>query len=89
MSTCRATARRCRSRATLVREMLTHRMAREQAIERQAGEGPAEHLCADGHAVFAGASAAAPAAERNVLAHLLKLEDEGKVLRDGELWRAA
>ena len=29
------------------------------------------------------------AAERNVLAHLLKLEAEGKVMRDGEQWRAA
>ena len=29
------------------------------------------------------------AAERNVLAHLMKLEGEGKVLRDGEVWRAA
>jgi hypothetical protein len=29
------------------------------------------------------------AAERNVLAHLLKLESEGKVRRDGEMWRAA
>ncbi len=29
------------------------------------------------------------AAERNVLAHLMKLEAEGKVVRDGELWRAA
>ena len=29
------------------------------------------------------------AAERNVLAHLLKLEGEGKVMRDGEVWRAA
>ena len=28
------------------------------------------------------------AAERNVLAHLMKLEAEGKVMRDGELWRA-
>jgi len=27
------------------------------------------------------------AAERNVLAHLLKLESEGKVVRDGSLWR--
>ena len=26
---------------------------------------------------------------RNVLAHLLKMEAEGKVLREGELWRAA
>jgi hypothetical protein len=29
------------------------------------------------------------AAERNVLAHLMKLEAEGKVVRDGELWRVA
>jgi hypothetical protein len=29
------------------------------------------------------------AAERNVLAHLLKMEVEGKVVRDGENWRAA
>jgi len=29
------------------------------------------------------------AAERNVLAHLLKLEVEGKVRRDGEIWQAA
>jgi hypothetical protein len=29
------------------------------------------------------------AAERNVLAHLLKMEIEGKVSRDGENWRAA
>jgi hypothetical protein len=29
------------------------------------------------------------AAERSVLAHLLKLEAEGKAVRDGEIWRAA
>jgi len=29
------------------------------------------------------------AAERNVLAHLLKLEKEGRAVRIGELWRAA
>ena len=29
------------------------------------------------------------AAERNVLAHLLKLETEGKVRREGEMWAAA
>jgi hypothetical protein len=29
------------------------------------------------------------AAERNVLAHLLKMETEGKAMRDGELWRVA
>jgi beta-lactamase-like protein len=29
------------------------------------------------------------AAERNVLAHLLKMEADGKAVREGELWRAA
>jgi hypothetical protein len=29
------------------------------------------------------------AAERNVLAHLLKMEIEGKVVSDGENWRTA
>jgi glyoxylase-like metal-dependent hydrolase (beta-lactamase superfamily II) len=73
----------------LVREMLTHRTAREQAIEAALAEGAAgTHALMD--ALY---SQVHPrlrrAAERNVLAHLLKLEAEGKVRRDGELWRAA
>jgi len=73
----------------LVREMLTHRMMREQAIQRALGKG-ATGTFALMNALY---SQVHPrlrrAAERNVLAHLLKLETEGKVVRDGELWRAA
>jgi glyoxylase-like metal-dependent hydrolase (beta-lactamase superfamily II) len=73
----------------LVREMLTHRMARERAIETALAAG-----AAGTHALMnALYSQVHPrlrrAAERNVLAHLMKLEIEGKVVRDGELWRAA
>jgi glyoxylase-like metal-dependent hydrolase (beta-lactamase superfamily II) len=74
---------------TLVRAMLTHRMIREQAIATKLTEGPF-----DTHAIMnALYSQLNPklrrAAERNVLAHLLKMEVEGKVVREGELWRTA
>jgi len=73
----------------LVREMLTHRMMREQAIQRKLAQGPAgtyvlmDMLYSQVHPRLR------RAAERNVLAHLLKLEAEGKVRREGEMWRAA
>jgi len=72
----------------LVREMLTHRMAREQAIAAKLNRDGA----ADTHTLMDTIySQVHPrlrrAAERNVLAHLLKLESEGKVVRDGDLWR--
>ena len=74
----------------LVREMLHHRMAREQAIEAVLAERGAsgtgvlmQHIYAHENSVLK------IAAERNVLAHLLKLETEGKVVRDGELWLVA
>ena len=73
----------------LVREMLTHRMTREQAMRSALAEGAAgtytlmDTLYSQVHPRLR------RAAERNVLAHLLKMEAEGKVLRDGELWRAA
>jgi glyoxylase-like metal-dependent hydrolase (beta-lactamase superfamily II) len=73
----------------LVREMLTHRTMREQAIQRALSKG-AVGTYALMDALY---SQVHPrlrrAAERNVLAHLLKLEAEGKVQREGELWRAA
>ena len=73
----------------LVREMLTHRMIREQAIARKLNDG-----AFDTYAIMdALYSQLNPrlrkAAERNVLAHLLKMEAEGKAVREGELWRAA
>jgi glyoxylase-like metal-dependent hydrolase (beta-lactamase superfamily II) len=73
----------------LVREMLVHRTMREQAIERALAKGAAgtfklmDSLYSQVHPRLR------RAAERNVLAHLLKLEAEGKVQRDGELWKAA
>lgn len=73
----------------LVREMLVHRIMREQAIERALAKGAAgtytlmDTLYSQVHPRLR------RAAERNVLAHLLKLEAEGKVQREGELWRAA
>ena len=73
----------------LVREMLTHRVMREQAIQRKLADGPAgtyvlmDTLYSQVHPRLR------RAAERNVLAHLLKLETEGKVRRDDEMWRAA
>ena len=73
----------------LVREMLTHRVMREQAILRKLAQGPAgtyvlmDTLYSQVHPRLR------RAAERNVLAHLLKLEAEGKVRREGEMWRAA
>jgi glyoxylase-like metal-dependent hydrolase (beta-lactamase superfamily II) len=74
---------------TLVREFLTHRMARERAIETALAGGAAgtyalmDALYSQVHPRLR------RAAERNVLAHLLKLEAEGKVMRDGEQWHAA
>ncbi len=73
----------------LVREMLVHRLMREQAIQRALEKGAAgtyalmDTLYSQVHPRLR------RAAERNVLAHLLKLEAEGKVEREGELWRAA
>ncbi len=71
-----------------VRDLLAHRIARENAIAAALAQGPA-----DTHALMEALySKLDPmlrrAAERNVLAHLLKLESEGRVLRDGSEWRA-
>lgn len=73
----------------LVREMLTHRKARELAIAVKLKEGPATtHTLMD--TLYSQVNPRLRrAAERNVLAHLLKMEVEAKVLREGEMWRAA
>ena len=73
----------------LVREMLTHRMMREQAIERALAKGSAGTFALMDTLYSQVHPRLRRAAERNVLAHLLKLEAEGKVQREGELWRAA
>jgi len=74
----------------LVREMLHHRQVREQAIQAKLRADGAANTYTLMDTIY---SQVHPrlrrAAERNVLAHLMKLESEGKVVRDGELWRAA
>jgi glyoxylase-like metal-dependent hydrolase (beta-lactamase superfamily II) len=73
----------------LVRELLQHRMARERAIEDALGAGAANTYTLMDALYSQVHPRLRRAAERNVLAHLLKLEHEGKVTRDGEVWRAA
>jgi glyoxylase-like metal-dependent hydrolase (beta-lactamase superfamily II) len=73
----------------LVRELLQHRMARERAIETALGSGAANTYTLMDTLYSQVNPRLRRAAERNVLAHLLKLEGEGKVMRDGEVWRAA
>ena len=74
---------------TLARELLTHRMLREQAIARRLGDGPASTDTITDALYSQLDPRLRRAAERNVLAHLLKLEAEGKAARDGGLWQAA
>lgn len=73
----------------LVRELLIHRMMREQAIARKLTDGPADTYTIMSALYSQVHPRLRKAAERNVLAHLLKMETEGKAVRDGELWRAA
>jgi glyoxylase-like metal-dependent hydrolase (beta-lactamase superfamily II) len=73
----------------LVREMLTHRMMREQAIQRKLSQGPVGTFALMDTLYSQVHPRLRRAAERNVLAHLLKLESEGKARHDGETWHAA
>lgn len=72
-----------------VRDLLAHRMARENAIASMLARGPAsterlmETLYSQLNPMLR------RAAERNVLAHLLKLENEGRVRRVADVWQAA
>jgi glyoxylase-like metal-dependent hydrolase (beta-lactamase superfamily II) len=72
----------------LVREMLTHRMIREQAIADKLADGSFNTYTIMDALYSQLNPRLRRAAERNVLAHLLKMEAEGKVIREGELWRA-
>ncbi len=73
----------------LVRDLVHHREAREQALREELSRGPAtSHQLMN--ALYSQTDMRLRrAAERNVVAHLLKLEGEGSVLREGELWKAA
>jgi len=72
----------------LVREMLTHRTIREQAIARKLQDGPLDTYSIMDALYSQLNPRLRKAAERNVLAHLLKMQIEGKAARDGEVWRA-
>ncbi len=74
---------------SLVREMLHHRMARERAIAEKLSQGPADTFVLMDTLYSQVNPRLRRAAERNVLAHLMKMELEGKVVRDGGMWRAA
>lgn len=74
----------------LVREMLHHRQVRERAIlDKLMADGAASTFTLMDTIYSQVHPRLRRAAERNVLAHLMKLESEGKVVHEGELWRAA
>jgi glyoxylase-like metal-dependent hydrolase (beta-lactamase superfamily II) len=73
----------------LVRAMLAHRVMREHAIAEKLKEGAASTFTLMDTLYSQVNPRLRRAAERNVLAHLLKMEIEGKVTRDGENWQAA
>jgi len=73
----------------LVREMLTHRQARENAIAAKLKEGPASTYTLMDTLYSQVDPRLRRAAERNVLAHLLKMQVESKVRQEGEMWLAA
>jgi glyoxylase-like metal-dependent hydrolase (beta-lactamase superfamily II) len=74
---------------SLVRGMLAHRRLREQAIVHKLTEGPADTYTIMDALYSQLNPRLRRAAERNVLAHLLKMEADGKAVREGELWRTA
>jgi glyoxylase-like metal-dependent hydrolase (beta-lactamase superfamily II) len=71
-----------------VQDLLAHRIRRERSIAEALTATPTtpsaltDALYSQTHPWLR------MAAERNVIAHLLKLEREGLAVRDGELWRA-
>jgi glyoxylase-like metal-dependent hydrolase (beta-lactamase superfamily II) len=73
----------------LVRAMLVHRVGREAAVLGALGGEPRTPMGIV-EALYTELDARLKkAAERTVLAHLLKLEAEGRAVRDGEGWRSA
>ncbi|MBV9734291.1 MAG: MBL fold metallo-hydrolase [Acidisphaera sp.] len=72
-----------------VRDLLAHRRHRENAIRRALASGPADATRLMEKLYSKLNPTLRRAAERNVLAHLLKLEAEGAAVRDGDLWSAA
>jgi glyoxylase-like metal-dependent hydrolase (beta-lactamase superfamily II) len=72
----------------LTRALLVHRMERERSILARLARGPSDVVALREALYSQTHPRLQKAAERNVLAHLLKLEAEGKAAREGEIWRA-
>lgn len=71
-----------------VRVLLAHRIRRERAIARAVTRTPGDTYTLMDRLYAKLDPVLRRAAERNVLAHLIKLEAEGFVTRDGDLWRS-
>jgi glyoxylase-like metal-dependent hydrolase (beta-lactamase superfamily II) len=67
-------------------DLLRHRRQREAAIARALDAGPASTQSLMKQLYAKLNPTLARAAERNVLSHLLKLEAEGRVRNEGEVW---
>lgn len=74
--------------ATLVAELLDHRMQREAAILRMLGAAPRSTAELVGALYATVHPRLHAAAERNVVAHLGKLEEEGRAAEEQGRWRA-
>lgn len=72
-----------------VRALLAHRAQREAAIAAALAGGPRGTLELVDALYSQITPNLRPAAERNVIAHLHKLRDEGRAVEDGAVWRAA
>lgn len=72
----------------LVAELLAHRERREAAIFTKLAEAPATPYALMDALYSQTNERLRRAAERNVLAHLLKLAAEGRARQDGERWLA-
>ena len=70
-----------------VRALREHRLGREASILAALEAGPATTAAITAR-VYDVAPPLLRAAERNVLAHLVKLEGDGRAARDGDGWRA-
>ncbi len=72
-----------------VQALLDHRQAREAAIAGALAGSPRTTKALVATLYSQVDPTLLAAAERNVIAHLLKLEAEGRAARDGEMWRVA
>lgn len=75
--------------AACVDHYVAHRLGREAKVHAavEAGAAPVEDLVPRAYPEVA--PALYPLAARSLLAHLLKLEEDRRVVRDGEVWRLA